>query len=262
MGRIKRKEKPANHSPLPVIGKLKVGELVTRNGKTYPTTLDYFRATGKYAEKFREQYGEKPSNIQIIFVSDDIGSICSERYELRDNKGALFAYGDGETFHIWSHKDEEYHKVSIEEHPDVKEIALKRSKSQKGWEVVLTIRFIIPKITGVAGMWQLSTKGKESSVPQIIESFDFVQEQAGTVINIPFDLEVEKVKSQKPGTKSVFPVIRLIPNIGKENMQVVKNYLSQGHNVNEIPEVLNKPKMITGEVGNVEDLQGTPFEES
>jgi hypothetical protein len=261
MGRIKRKEKPKNRSPLPIVGKIKVGK---KTEQGYPTSLDYFRATGKYAEHFHKQYGKKPSNIQVIFVSDDLDSVCNERLELRDNKGDLFAYGDGETFHVWSHKREEYRQTTIEETPKVKEIAQKNAKSSKGWEVVLTLRFIIPKITGVAGMWQLTTKGKESSVPQIIEAFDFVQEQAGTVVNIPFDLEVEKVKSQKPGTKSVFPVIRLIPNIGKENMEVVKNYLSAGHEVREIPKLLSgetEEKKITGEVGDIEELEGTPFED-
>lgn len=260
MSRIKRNESKKNKSPLPIIGKLKIGK---KNENGLPTSLDYFRATGKYSGHFHERYGRQPSSIQIIFISDDISSVCSERLELRDSSGKLFAYGDGETFHVWSRKDNDYRKTTLEETPNVKEIALESSKSNAGWSEVLTLRFIIPKITGVAGMWQLTTKGKQSSVPQIVEAFDFVQKNAGTVVNIPFDLEVEKVKSQKPGSKSVFPVIRLIPNVDKDNMQIVKNYLESGHEVNEIPEMLNgDQKQIEGEVGfdAEEAAKGTPFD--
>jgi len=234
MSRIKR-EQP-KQTPLPRIGHIKIGE---KSDKGFPTSLDYFKATGKYAHLFHKEYGQKPQQIQVIFVTDDVDTSCNEEYQLRDNDGRLFAKGDGEVFRVWNKDQNDYSTVSIEKAPDIMNRAVRASGSKKGWEIVLTLRFIIPRITGVAGLWQLQTKGEASSVPSIREAFDFVLDRAGTVINIPFDLEVEKVKSQRPGSKSIFPVIRLIPNVGEENMEVVRNFLQSGHDKKEVKQLLS-----------------------
>lgn len=249
-GRIIREEQDS-HSTLPVIGRIKVGEVVERNGKQYPTSLDYFKASGKYASKFNEVYPNQPSKIQIVFASDEIESVCNEEYELRGKDGRLYGKGDGETFKIWDNQSEKYIQYTKEDNADLIKQAPKECRSPKGWQATLTLRFIIPKISGVMGVWQLTTKGAKSTIPQIIKAYDFVLHHAGTVQMIPFDLEVEKVKSQKPGSPSVFPVIKLIPNIDEENMQTVRNYLDKGGSVMELRNVLQgeQPKALTGEVG-------------
>ncbi len=215
-GRIKRKEE-IQSSRLPILGKIKVGEK-SENG--YPKSLDYFICDSKYKKFFADAYGEKPQTIQVIFISEDPMESCFERYECRDKEGRLAAYGDGENYYVYNKETKEY------------DIEHDREKLKLGkWETILTLKFIIPKIRGVFGLFSFSTKGKESSIPQIINAFDMVQEQAGTIVNIPFDLTVKKVKSQKPGEKSLFPVVNLIPNIGQDNIETLKHYLGQGNSI-------------------------------
>ena len=67
------------------------------------------------------------------------------------------------------------------------------------WDIVLTLRFIVPAVRGIVGVWQFSTKGKASSVRNIRESFDGVQMMRGTVTQTVFDLSVQFAKSNKPG---------------------------------------------------------------
>ena len=75
---------------LPLIGRIKVGmKVVNENGKEYPTSLDYFRATGKYADIFDKHFGEKCSRIGIVFITDDVTEACNQYYAAWD-KGKLW----------------------------------------------------------------------------------------------------------------------------------------------------------------------------
>ncbi len=226
-GRIKRDEPTG--AKLPQLGKIKIGaEAINKAGKKYPISLDYFRPTGKYEAFFNEAYGEKPSKIQIIFISDNIKDVCDERYEIRDEAGRLLADGDGEFWKAYNAKSDVYEynvKASVEE---------LEKKYRATATINLTIRFILPKIPGVFGQWSLTTKGKASSIPSIRDTFDQVQKMAGTIVNIPFDLVVEKVKSQKPGSHAAFPVVSLIPNVSQENLNILAEFVQNGLNIRGI----------------------------
>jgi hypothetical protein len=244
-GRIVRTTEP-NRMAVPIIGKIKIGEKrKTSQGKEYPASVDYFICDSKYESYFHEAYGDKPQSLEVIFISDDYRDSCNERYELRDDKGSLFGSGDGQIFKIWNASKNDYVTVSITDVPNVMEMAAQKSGSKKGWETTLTIRFVLPRIPGVFGMWQFTTKGVASSIPSIVDAFDAVQRQAGTVMNIPFDLSVEKVKSQKPGDKSVFPVVRLVPNISSQRLDTVRQWLKSGKDIHEIKQLVNQ-KQLTG----------------
>ncbi len=194
---------------LPEVGRLRIGK---KTEKGYPTSVDWFIATGKYADLFTKTLGE-PNTIQIIFYSDDATEVCNERYEYRDDAGALVASGDGELFKVWTGK--EYEEFSVTEHPQLLERILKRYPTKRGqdnWDIVLTMRFVIPAVRGVVGVWQFSTKGQASSIKNIRQSFDAVQQMRGTVTQTVFDLSVQFVKSNKPNSKSRYPVVSLVAN--------------------------------------------------
>lgn len=222
LGRIIKAEPQG--ARLPVLGKIKVGEKVlNKSGKEYPVSTDYFIAKGKYEHLFNEVYGEKPNRIQIVFISDNIKDVCDESYQFRDGQGRLLAEGDGERWKAFNSKTDKYDYgvgASLEEMQDMYKGAT--------LSTTLTLRFLLPKIRGVFGAWQFTTKGVHSSIPAIRDTFDNVQITAGTVINIPFDLIVEKVTSQKPGAKSVFPVVTLIPNVSQENLEMLSEYVESG----------------------------------
>lgn len=223
-GRIIRRIEPelGGHSRLPLLGRIKIGakEISKKTGKEYPTSLDYFRADGKYAELFHRVYGDRPQKIQIVFFSNRLEDVCSESYIVRDDAGRLLAEGDGENWKCWSAKTNQFVYGQFE----LAEIQRRLGKPH----VSLTLRFILPKVPGVFGMWQFTTKGGASSIPAIRDTVDQVMEMAGVITNIPFDLVVEKVKSNKPGASSVFPVVTLIPNISQENLDILADYVRQG----------------------------------
>lgn len=213
-GRIIRPEQGAAILELPEIGRLHIGiKQVGQNGREYPTSIDWFRPTGKYAPMFTAALGEKPQTIQIIFPDDDPAKVCNERYEYRDDKGALVARGDGHTFEIWN--GHIYAPYSVDQYPDIMNQITAKNPTKRGannWDIALTLRFIVPAVRGVVGVWQFSTKGRVSSIKNIRNSFDSVQMMRGTVAQTVFDLSVQFAKSNKPGVNSRYPVVSLVAN--------------------------------------------------
>jgi hypothetical protein len=215
-GRLHRPDRvPA--SQLPIIGNIKCGI----KGDKFPQSVDYFIPTGKYASLFTDAYGQKPSTIQIVFINNDRSMVCNERYEYRDKQGRLFASGDGQEFEIWDGK--KYCKRNIATSPDIMDQVEKICPgSHKKWEVILTLRFLIPKIKGIAGIWQFSTKGDKSSIPNIVSTFDTMMDIKKSIVGVMCDLTVQFAKSQKPGETSRFPVVSLVPNVSEKNLEILQ----------------------------------------
>ena len=212
-GRIFRPEQSGTLE-LPEIGRLHIGKKQAgQNGKEYPVSVDYFIPSGKYAGMFEQALGEKPQTIQIIFPSDSVDCSCNERYEYRDDRGALVAWGDGRVFEIWD--GQRYAPYDVETYPNIMEQVCKNVPTKRGadnWDIVLTLRFIVPAVRGIVGVWQFSTKGRASSIKNIRESFDAVKAMRGTVTQTVFDLSVQFAKSNKPGVNSRYPVVSLVAN--------------------------------------------------
>lgn len=224
------------YSPLPIIGKVKVGERkMSASGKLIPTSLDYFVFRGNYEREANYVYGDKPTKLGITFVSDDFSQSCNERFECRDSAGRLLGESDGHSIKLWRKSSETYETFSDPE-------KIQQTLENLGdWKRVLTIRFVLLKLTGVYGVWEFTTKGKESSLPQIRDTFDKVLCDAGTVRGVPFDLIVEKKKSNKPSEQSnVFPVVQLVPNLSIESVELLRGYVE--NNV-ALPAVLSESKI-------------------
>jgi hypothetical protein len=208
------------------LGKVKIGK---KSEKGYPMSVDYFIPHGNYAGFFTNVYGAKPKTIQIVFISDEASEVCNEHYEYRDNAGKLVAYGDGETFMVHDPSSDEYVERKGAE---VMEQVSSWKPNKTGWQITLKLRFILPAIKGLAGYWELSTKGKASSIKNIRDTFDTVQEMNGTAKGILFDLNVEMHQSNKPNSKSRYPVITMFPNETKEAVDRV-NGASLGYTPSE-----------------------------
>ena len=224
---------------LPVVGRVRIGEkrISEKTGKEYPVSLDYFRVTGKYESFFYDAFGtEKVSKIPIIFISDD-GFSCNELKILRDSKGKKYGISDGEEYSIWNPEKKLFQTFFKKDIADIEERTAKKTGTE--WMSTLTLRFIIPKIRGILGVWQFETRGVASSIKLIKGTFDTVLRQAGTVKKVMFDLTVEKVKSDRPDNPSVYPVVSLICNISDENLAQLKEYFESG--------VTNSMRYITDE---------------
>lgn len=220
MGRIIRNV--PNTGKLTEIGKIKIGDKkISSSGKEYPVSLDYFRATGEYAKMFNDTFGEKCTCIPITFASDNIDTVCNENYELRDKAGRLVADGDGKNWRVYNPDTEKY----VQKDATLEEIEAQTKLKAK---IKLTLRFLILDIK-VMGLWRFETYGVASTIPQVRDTFDFVQQNAGTIVNIPFDLQVKKVKSQKPGVASQYTVVSLVPNLSPEHAEKLYNFLQSGN---------------------------------
>lgn len=232
-GRILKKHEVQRQTAgrLPIIGKIKIGEKrISQNGKEYPASLDYFRATGPYESLFHDAYQDRPKTLQVLFQDDDPMKVCREEIDGRGEKdGKRYGYSyDGVTYHLWDEREQDYVPCS----PSEEELSLFATRYHIRWNHTLHLFFVLPEIKGVIGQWQFSTKGDKSSMPQIVEAFDTMQEGIGSIVNVPFDLQVEKVKGQKPTVgkdgkpeSRSFPVVTLIPNISTRNMEVLRGYL-------------------------------------
>lgn len=218
-GRIKGRE---GVTRMTVIGRIRIGEKREKNGKEYPVSLDYFKATGEYADKFATIFG-KPKKLEILFLSDDLSDVCSQRFELW--KGSkLYGYGDGEEFYLWDKTKEEYKLFTVRQYPDLMQSAARKAEAE--WTEILTLRFLLTEFRAALGVWQLDTHGANSSIKEIINAFDFVRSTRGSVVGVPFDLIVEKVTSRKPDSRSVYPVIRIIPK-GKDAAEAATKLITQ-----------------------------------
>jgi len=214
--RIKKDTTPKNQ--LGVLGKVKVGaKAKNANGKEYPTSLDHFRFTSKQVsrvERIKALLGDKPTSIPITFHSNEINEVCSQRYEIRDKGGRLVAYGDGATDFMestakgWDACNKERFKALT-------------AVNGNTWKEILILKFVIlgyPEI----GVWELRTGGKDTSIQQITSTFDLVLEQAGRVTMIPFNLTVQKSKSNRANVNRQYTVINLIPDSGLEKLNKIK----------------------------------------
>lgn len=222
-GRIKRPETQNNRLVLPRVGFIKIG---MKNERGLPQSVDYFIPVGKYANLFTQAYGEKPQTIQIVFPDDDPEKVCNERYEYRDDEGRLIAEGNGEVFKVWD--GQKYEQLTIEQYPNLMAGISKRypnravKKGLDGWKVTLTLTFIVPLVRGIAGVWQYTTNGSASTIPAIRETFDGMLSERGFCKGIIFDLNVQYATTQKPGDKSRFPVVSLVPNESADNVLKIK----------------------------------------
>lgn len=223
-GRITNRPKTEqSRLALPRVGFIKIGY---KDNNGYPRSTDYFIPAGKYASLFEKAYGDKPQTIQIVFPSDNPEQVCNERYEYRDDDGRLLASGDGETFQVWD--GDKYQQLTVDAHPNLMNSVERRypnkqyQRTGEGWNIILTLNFIIPCVHGIAGVWQFSTKGTASTIPQIRNVFDAMLEAKKYVKGIIFDLNVQFAKSQKPGDKSRYPVVSMIPNESEENVAKIK----------------------------------------
>ena len=219
----------ARHEPsrsaIAEIGRLGMGVVQTNaTGQTYPSSTDHFVARGDFARQFHELLGEKPNRIPIRFYSDKTDFSCQERLELRDKNGKLYGYGDGETFTFYSQKTKSFSsQISINQRPDIQPAALAFLRQgltvEKAklidWKPTLNLRFLIADFPCV-GYWQLSVHGKNSSIPNLRDTFDLWQQTLKSVRHLPFLLTIKKVKSDTSGSARQYCVAGLIPDFPLE----------------------------------------------
>ena len=205
-----------------VIGKVKVGETRTKNGKPYPVALDYFRFTSDQesrVSRMAELLGEKPTRIPLTFPTGENDVVCDHRYELRDGSGQLVVYGDGCQF--YESKPEGFLKLpEMDVEGGGAYMDAQAKKTGFTWSERLFLRFLILGCKEL-GLWEFSSMGKETSIGQIVAAFDTVKEMAGRVTGVPFWLTVQKHKSNRANANRVYPVVNLVCDLSPEMIEAV-----------------------------------------
>ena len=183
-------------------------------------------------------------------MSDNINEVCFERYEIWAGK-KLYGQGNGQDFSVWNPQANDYSLGSVtadklQDFLNRTESSARKISKEASWSVVLTLRFLIPAIGKVGGVWEFTTRAESSSIPQIRDTFDMVLETGGTVTRTLFDLNIDWHISKKMGSKSAYPVVSLIPNMSKQNLARQRELLNQHA---ELPfiitdEVINRTQQI------------------
>jgi hypothetical protein len=232
-GRISKRKDVNTASSLPEIGKIKIGEKKTNSaGKEYPSALDYFRPTGTFANEFTKLFGQKPKELKVAFISNELSEVCNQRFECWEN-GKRWGYSDGENYTVWdktANGNKGAYREILADTPENQALI----KSVGKWDEMLTLRFVLLEMKGIMGYWRFETKAKAVTIPSIIKSFDLVKERAGSIIGFPFSLMIEKKIGYNPGEAKSYPVVSLVPNFTEDTLEMVRQYIDMGGNMNRI----------------------------
>lgn len=198
MSRIVNWDNPGLSFGFPLVGKIKIGEKAkTQQGKEYPKALEHFRC---YTDNpviqaaFDTAIGKRDRLI-IAFMSDDASDTCKQEYLLMNKSGKKVATGDGRDFRVWDRKEKgwvSFRCFSKEEAEELMKrfaVGFSEANYEAVWKQRLTLQFLIPELSQVMGCWRFETTA-ESSIVGIVQTFDTIQNMAGTVIGIPFEISV------------------------------------------------------------------------
>lgn len=239
LGRINRDINLPPHRLRPgnitMAGHLKIGQLVANDkGTKYPQGLDYF-IVDNAQELFAKTYGEKPTEVDIIFFDDDLVKSCFERYDYYDGK-MMIAYGNNEEVWVRDPNNNGWNRRLYSEAPvkgvsvnDDTIFAMRTGKEAIVKHHVLTMRFLMYKVNAF-GYWELTTKGSESSIPELLSVIDGVRETAKRLTFLPFKLKVEKVSTpyMDKGEKKTRNYSRLLiePQLNQAHFEYIAKHLA------------------------------------
>ena len=249
---------------IPEIGRIGLGKLVqTTEGKTYPTATDYFVPRGHAQDLFTQLYGQEPRQLPICFYSDEEEASCNVRLEIRDRKGDLYGFSDGQTYYFRA-KDGSagYTKlVTLDRVPDIAqrtEAFLQNGLSADKakhlvWKPTLYLRFMIRDFPTI-GYWQITTHGAESTIPQVTKMVDTWKQLLGSLCLLPFALTIKRGKSRDKARQFTF--LNLLPDFSIDQaLQLAQNRsggqatLPQLNVLNplqlEQPELVYEPAIVT-----------------
>lgn len=191
------------------LGKIKVGE---KTEKGYPTSLDYFKATGEFAGEFHRAYGDQPQRIRVVFPYHDVEENLNEWYRLYGTSG-LKRLCDGETAKIAT--EGEFIEQPCVCDPDNREC-----------KATMVINVVVLGLS-VVGVFLISTGGA-SSRGNIRSALQWVSDMTkGNFQGIPFYLSVSMEESTVAETPHKYPVISCTPAMQIEKLIGKDEYESQ-----------------------------------
>ena len=226
----------------PIVGKIKIGEKVNNNGKTYPKSTDHFLI--KFDQPmFQKAVGDhfnsqKIASIPIRFATANDDFNIYNALEVRDSSGKLYAYTDLDKLFVANkeRKGDAYLDVTAQAIERQKSIeaavqaicqTLSTEKYKCEAKEVLRLRFSLAN-TDLQGCFELRTSASKSSIQGIVDAYEASKNSLGDITEARFMLSVKMHTSNRSGISSVYPVLQMIPIFQRQSDQVlIENNSSQ-----------------------------------
>lgn len=202
---------------VPRVGKIHLG--IRDEKKGFPKAVDYFvvsedqSTSAEAAKAFHEVYGEKPTELDVVFLTDDIDDWADPWRKSYSNSWGLLCRGDGEE--AWAMWDEAaegprppelekgtwatadtvaWHKQKIPCHgPECPLTIAGKCKT------VMNLQFMLPKVRGI-GVWQIDT-GSRNSIENVRNGAQMIMAFRNRIRGIPLKLRLVKKEVTPPDGK-------------------------------------------------------------
>jgi len=208
---------------LPRIGKIHLGvkQQSTKSDALYPKAVEWFEVhedpatSGDAAAAFREVYGERPTELDIIFPADDETTFADAYYKAYSQSWGLICKGDGESASArwdarrdgarppgvesgtWANRETQ-EWVSMQIPCLAKDCPMMKAKRCRA---VMNLQFLLPYVAGV-GVWQVDT-GSWYSIVNVQGNIRMVKAVTGGHIRgVPLKLRRVSKQVTPPGEKT------------------------------------------------------------
>ena len=215
---------------LPRLGKIRLGVKKIKDGKEYPSEVDYFildpqtpveLENKKLIDEFHRLYGEQPKSINVMFPLSDSEMIFPQFYKRYGMTTLLQCKGDG--IEAVCSSDEFTQGLKILKKNDlglpVVECRGKECPYYQGKKCTesATLQVLLPEIPG-AGVWQITT-GSFHSIVNINSCLDYITALCGRFHMIPLKLERREQEVQHDGKARKHYILHIDMNFKLADLQ-------------------------------------------
>lgn len=251
-------------------GKLRIGEKRTNaQGKEYPAKLDYFKFVcddAHVTDAFKALYGEKPTQLPIMFFDEGLEFTFPHFYTARRRSG-IWCFGDGVTATRYTENPEQLSQegrgdgfeVACNQDCPFKVLPKQGASKDRFCKPEGTLRFLLPELPTVQ-YFEIGVA--KSSLEKILTMLSLLSGMYGRITHIPVLLKMSPFQVNINGSNTTVyglqldvrqSVMELIQN--KEDQNLISEPGGEGGSV--LGQI--EPPMPLGEVANGFDEPNTAF---
>ncbi len=247
---------------LPRLGKIRLGvRKQTQSGAEYPAEVPYFVLdaedcpTPAIHAKFRAVYGEKPTELTVMFPVEDEQVFFVQCYRKYGHSG-LVCKGDGRTFVRTIKETGSDGKETAEivegdcPTPEDCDFALD-DRGRTVCKRIGSLVFLLPEVT-FSGTWQIDTSSFNSIV-DLNSAIDYYRSLLGRISLLPLKLVRQAKETQYQGKKAThYPMMLRFPDNRQEVQKLAANFTA----VREVFDIFkSRPQLAAPDTTSVpEDL--------
>ena len=189
---------------VPVIGRIKLGVRVNGKDGLYPKETPYFVVPSEV----EHVYGPKPTELDIIFVSDEETKMFPQALKLYGENQLLKCIGNGEQASRLNERFKWEPRACTCEFYD-----------QRKCRARANLMVMLPKV-GSGGLYQIDT-GNQDSIPNINSYLEFLYMTFGRIANIPLKLRrVPLTRRRENRSETHYPLVLRYEGTLEESRQL------------------------------------------